>query len=437
MPRGGTKSIPRQIKINSKKTPMINKIICSIILSSFCATTLAQEPKSIYNSDTYSESSVQAVDRPNITDNKIFQMLNVPIILVATGGAYKAFDNRFNSTRNSFIPKFEHHYDDVTQYLPAAVMLGLKAFNAHGGGRSTWGNMLTADVFGIAIMSAAVNGIKYTTNVRRPANGAYNSFPSGHTATAFMTATMLHKEYGHVSPLYSIGAYAVASTTGITRLLNNKHWASDVFVGAAIGIVSVELGYLIADRLFKNKNYSYPEYNSPSFGGETSPSFIGLYTGIDVNMSNYTTYNGEKTAYKSGSKSGVEGAWFINPYIGVGGLVTASTSFVSVGSQKSETAINTIGTLVGAYFSYPLSSVIRVGTKALVGANFISNHNEIPTTFSPNAQRVNLQTGASISYLARRNLAFRLFADYSHSPKFIMNRALNELTCGVAINIIL
>ena len=46
-------------------------------------------------------------------------------------------------------------------------------------------------------MSAVVYTLKNTTDVPRPDNSTYNSFPSGHTAQAFVAATFLHKEYGH------------------------------------------------------------------------------------------------------------------------------------------------------------------------------------------------------------------------------------------------
>lgn len=87
-----------------------------------------------------------------------------------------------------------------------------------------------------------------------------------------MTATMLHKEYGHRSPWYSIGAYTVATVTGVTRQLNNRHWMSDVMVGAGIGILATEFGYFLADLIFKDKGLHvgetqlvYDRFRRPSF----------------------------------------------------------------------------------------------------------------------------------------------------------------------------
>ena len=95
---------------------------------------------------------------------------------------------------------------------------------------------------------------------------------SGHTATAFMTASMLVKEYGYKSPWIGIGAYSAATATGLMRMANNKHWLSDVLAGAGIGILSTEMGYYLADLIFKDKGIkrlvrdeTYGRLDKPSF----------------------------------------------------------------------------------------------------------------------------------------------------------------------------
>lgn len=410
---------------------MVKKITLTTIFISAFVTVFAQIDT------TYLRSVNERTYTNSIVNSKSFQLLEVPVILAATGLAYKTFDSRFNATRNNFIPKFSQSYDDYTQYLPAAVMLGLKFGNVHDGGRSSWAKMLTADGFSIAIMAGVVNGLKHVTNVRRPGNGAYNSFPSGHTATAFMTATMLHKEYGQESPWYSVGAYAMATTTGVTRILNNKHWASDVFVGAAIGIVSVELGYLLSDLIFKKEKSKYAQLSTPTFGHNYRPSFIGLYTGVSLNMGKYRADDGRHVTIESGNHVGVEGAWFITPYIGVGGLFTASTSTLNIEESQPLEIPNNMDMLSasgGVYFSYPLNPVWRIGTKALVGVNYL--HKELPTLFDARRYNVDVQTGVSISYLANEHLGFKLYTDYNHTPQLILGRASNELIFGVSIDLI-
>lgn len=49
-------------------------------------------------------------------------------------------------------------------------------------------------------MGASVLAIRGSSNVLRPDGSAKNYFPSGHTATAFMGAELLRKEYWDVSP---------------------------------------------------------------------------------------------------------------------------------------------------------------------------------------------------------------------------------------------
>lgn len=79
--------------------------------------------------------------------------------------------------------------------------------------------------------------LKYAINKPRPENIGGQSFPSGHTAAAFQGAAFIHLRYGWE---YSIPAYLGASFVGWSRVEgeSDKHYATDVFAGAAIGILS-------------------------------------------------------------------------------------------------------------------------------------------------------------------------------------------------------
>lgn len=117
-----------------------------------------------------------------------------------------------------------------------------------------------------ALMSASINLLKWGTNERRPDGSARNSFPSGHTATAFVGAELLRREYWEVSPWIGVAGYAVATTTGFLRLYNNRHWLTDVIAGAGIGILSVEAAYWLYPSLAKwlfRKRFKYNIYLSP------------------------------------------------------------------------------------------------------------------------------------------------------------------------------
>lgn len=70
----------------------------------------------------------------------------------------------------------------------------------------------------------------------------YQSFPSGHTSAAFAAAAAATGEIGRWWPRYRVPAgialYGGATLVGISRMYNNKHWASDVIAGAAVGTFS-------------------------------------------------------------------------------------------------------------------------------------------------------------------------------------------------------
>jgi membrane-associated phospholipid phosphatase len=71
------------------------------------------------------------------------------------------------------------------------------------------------------------------------------SFPSGHTSMAFTFASVLAEESSHRWPrahrVIAPVAYAAATGVGLARMYNDKHWASDVALGAAIGTLSGKL----------------------------------------------------------------------------------------------------------------------------------------------------------------------------------------------------
>jgi membrane-associated phospholipid phosphatase len=65
------------------------------------------------------------------------------------------------------------------------------------------------------------------------------SMPSGHTTMAFALATALADDIGN--PWASVGLYGVATGVGWSRINDNKHWLSDIYTGALIGITSAKV----------------------------------------------------------------------------------------------------------------------------------------------------------------------------------------------------
>lgn len=166
-------------------------------------------------------------------------------------------DHNIRELRKTGVGKFHTKLDNFSQFLPLATQLAMRGFGCQG--RSdNWGQLLTADALGMLLMTGMVNLGKNSFGRMRPDESSANSYPSGHTATAFACATLFHLEYGARSPLYSVGGFTIASLTGLSRVVNNRHWASDVLCGAAVGIFAAELGYWLSDMLFhRQTGYNY------------------------------------------------------------------------------------------------------------------------------------------------------------------------------------
>ncbi len=83
--------------------------------------------------------------------------------------------------------------------------------------------------YGWGTTQVITHATKAITGIERPNGKGFNSFPSGHTASAFSGATFLHHRYGIK---YGLPAYIASAVVGHSRIHANKHWATDV-IGAA------------------------------------------------------------------------------------------------------------------------------------------------------------------------------------------------------------
>lgn len=161
--------------------------------------------------------------------------------------------------------------DEYSQYTPMVAVYGLNLCGIKG--KHGFKDRTIILAMSYATMGILVNTMKFAFKEKRPDSNARNSFPSGHTATAFMGAEFLYKEYKDVSPWFGYAGYAVAATTGYLRIYNNRHYITDVIAGACIGITSVKLAYWLYPKCFKkakcNKTITVagiPYYSSYGWG---------------------------------------------------------------------------------------------------------------------------------------------------------------------------
>ena len=384
--------------------------------------------------DFFKSKTNKGVKAYTFMDDMTF--VGVPLFLggLAVKGDKAMFrvNNKAGKKNTQLLTDFKTGIDDYTQYFGPAMVVGLKLGGVEG--RSDWPRLLASAGMSYAIMAALVNGIKYTAKEMRPDGSSANSWPSGHTATSFVGATLLHKEYGLTrSPWYSVAGYGVATATGVMRVLNNRHWISDVMSGAGIGILSTELGYAIGDLLFKEKGLLR---NDLLFDNE-SPSFFGISMGVGLggksidfglnDLQNKERYQAllndvdmdgedERIEFRAATVVDAEGAYFFNKYIGVGGRLRVRAMSAKSFGQYSDIATanpsddwaGLLGTVyneagqeldmnaaqvggapvtkmygtvksdhlaeftgsVGLYFNLPVTPRLSLGTKLLIGRSF-------------------------------------------------------------------
>ena len=97
-----------------------------------------------------------------------------------------------------------------------------------------------------------MQGLKMLTDRTRPyqgGNGHFwtggSSFPSGHSMEAWALAKVISDEYPD-KRFVKIGMYSFATAVSLSRLTSERHYASDVVVGSA-------LGYLMGKFVMRNQ----------------------------------------------------------------------------------------------------------------------------------------------------------------------------------------
>lgn len=166
---------------------------------------------------------------------------------------------------------FSHGADVFNAYGSPGIVLGSAALYAAGWatGRTDVARLGLRAVEAIGLSGVVTGGIKGVAGRARPyrspqepgdwklfsgtRDGARQSFPSGHTTAAFAFASALDRELRIAQPATARWAgpalYTAAALTGLARMHSDNHWASDVVMGAGIGVVSgIVVARFHADR---------------------------------------------------------------------------------------------------------------------------------------------------------------------------------------------
>lgn len=210
----------------------------------------------------------------------------IPAVLISYGvlaidnGQLELFNTELKGELKEHID-YKTTIDDFSQYTPLASIFLLDVVGIHSKNNIKDKTIIASTAY--LIMGVSVASIKKISHIERPDGSGFNSFPSGHTATAFMGAELLFQEYKDVSYWYGISGYFVAAGTGAFRMINNRHWLSDVAAGAGIGILSTKLSYWLFPRI--NKIFSKNSENT-----NKKISFLPYYNGKNIGFGFVSTF---------------------------------------------------------------------------------------------------------------------------------------------------
>ncbi|MCI1785277.1 MAG: phosphatase PAP2 family protein [Bacteroidales bacterium] len=202
------------------------------------------------------------------------RQLIVPGSAIVIGSALSG-SHLEKEVKNSFHNGEEHKsdcalpIDDLMRFFPVpeiyiADMFGVKA-------RNNWFDQTKYLVIANAINAGITLAGKHIINKKRPGGEDY-SFPSGHSSVSFTNAAVLYYEFKDTSPVLAYSGYAIATVVAGSRIVNNRHWLSDVMVGSGLGMLVTTMVYHYEplknwNPFKKSENITFvPSYNNNGVG---------------------------------------------------------------------------------------------------------------------------------------------------------------------------
>ncbi len=189
--------------------------------------------------------NAQGLDTANIKKTHLQQLLTPAAFMIGGGISAINFnpsiDEAIFKKRNADYSSFKTNADDYLQFAPIVLTYGFDFI-----GMTPKTDFINRSVIlfkSEVLMLGTVLTLKTVIHKLRPDASENNSFPSGHTASAFAAATFLSEEFGEKYKWVPYVSYSLASSVGVLRIMNNKHYLSDVLVGAGIGFLSTKVAY--------------------------------------------------------------------------------------------------------------------------------------------------------------------------------------------------
>jgi hypothetical protein len=205
------------------------------------AAPTGQQKADLKEPPTPAHTGIRALFGNLVEDiTKLPAMQNVYI--AAGGGAMALAVHPADVTVNVFMTN--HHDAWDTFFAPGKYVGDTPEQVALSIGTYAWGRIFDepkVSHFGMDLLQAQiitemlVEPLKFAVGRERPDGSNNQSFPSGHAAITFATATVIER---HLGWRKSILAYLIASYVAASRLHLDVHYLSDVVFGAAVGTIA-------------------------------------------------------------------------------------------------------------------------------------------------------------------------------------------------------
>lgn len=323
-------------------------------------------------------------------------------------------DAAIQRMRHHYLPNFSYYYDNLLPLTPLAATWGMRLAGIEGRSQSTQ-QALISQGLSAAISSAVVMGGKWATGRMRPDGSSPNSFPSHHTSIAFLSASILDAEYGEDYPWLAALGYGVAGITGVTRVMNNRHWATDVVTGAGVGIASTYVGYLLGDLIMGRGTERYDLSDGLSLEEGSYPWMISLDKGF------HTLFSSNVSDFDCTSPANIVGLTVRAPLYQHWGLLFSGHLIEGNDSQKQE-QLNLYALMAGVSYMRPIWSPRLLGSvHASLGylsegrlSSYQSPARKVGIPFL--APGATARVGAELSLITTPRLACKLNANYWVAP---------------------
>jgi hypothetical protein len=243
------------------------KIASKLLLPIFLFSLLAVNAQVIETENTHLTDSLKPKKKRSLLKKSIVPASLIGVGLIVNNSNFEK--NLQSDLREKVGDDYQFPIDDYILFVPVVQMYAADVFGMKA--KNHWFDQTKYLVISNVLSTGITKLLKSTITKTRP-DGTSNSFPSSHTAIAFTNAAVLQNEFQDTSLVFAYSGYAFAATTGVFRMLNNRHYLSDVLVGAGIGILVTQLVYHFEplkkfNPFKKTKSISlFPQFKEKTYG---------------------------------------------------------------------------------------------------------------------------------------------------------------------------